>query len=433
MGRLPATILGCLLAVGCAGASPPSPSLSGPTPPAIGVSPSVSGPTHPAIAAIPGAEVLDRGPQVIADVSAEDVRAVAAARNQFALDVFRILAADGGNVVLGPDSISNALTMAYAGAAGATAEQMRTSMHLPLPDDALHKAAGALDASIRATDAADGIEMLRGTRLFGQNGYEFGEPFLETLSRDYGAPLAAVEFQTDPEAARAAINAWVADLTRALIEDLMPKGTVDTLTRLVIVDAQYMKAAWDEPFDPDLTRQMPFELPDGQETQVEMMSNELTIAFGHGAGWVAGELPYVGDRLAMLVVVPDEMSAFASLEAERLDEIVAGLESRPGVPVYLPRFEVRQHSDLLPIVGELGMTDLSNFAAIAPGLFVSAIEHEAVVKVNEEGTEAAAATGVGFDESAPAFELRADRPFLFFIRDRETGAILFMGRVADPR
>jgi serine protease inhibitor len=426
MDRLLVAVLVGLLGVGCSGSVAPTAGVTNaPSSPASNGQP---------IAAIPGADVLVRGPRVIADVSAEDIRAVTSARNEFALDIFRVLAREDGNVALSPDSISNALTMAYAGAAGDTAAQMRDTMHLALPDDRLHVAAGALDASLSATDATDGIELLRGTRLFGQDGFEFGEPFLETLSRDYGAPLAAVDFRADPEAARAVINAWVAELTRALIEELMPKGTIDPETRLVIVDAQYMKAAWDEPFDPDWTEERPFTLESEATASVPMMFNDVELMMARGPDWVAGELPYVGERLAMLVIVPQSLPGLEEgLDGARLAEVVAALELTPDVPVYLPRFQVKQHTDLLPIVGELGMTNLDDFSGIAPGLFVNAIEHEAVVKVNEEGTEAAAATGVGFDESAPAIELRADRPFLFFVRDRQTDAILFMGRVADPR
>jgi serpin B len=212
----------------------------------------------------------------------------------------------------------------------------------------------------------------------------------------------------------------------------MPAGSIKPTTRLVIIDAQYMKATWLTQFDPEATREQPFQLTDGELVNVPMMSASLEIPYGEGDGYRAGEMPYVGDRLAMLIVVPGDLAAFeAGLSIDRLNAIVGGLVTTE-VPVSLPRFEARQHSSLLETLGELGITDVGDIGGIGPGLFVSNVQHEAVVKVNEEGTEAAAATGIAVDESAPARELRADRPFLFFVRDRLTGAILFMGRVADP-
>lgn len=412
---------------GCSAALPP-------TPPPPESTPSAS---PLGVAAIPGADVLDRGERRAGDVPVEDLRALAAARNEFALDIYRVLAGEQGNIALGPDSISNALTMTYAGARGNTSAEMRSAMHFSLPDDRLHGAAGALNASLLDAGVIDGVQILRGTRLFGQQGFDFEEPFLETLSRDYGAPLAAVDFG-DSENARGVINAWVAQLTQKLIEELMPAGSIDSSTRLVIVDAQYLKAAWKEPFDPELTHDAPFHVTETTTLSVPTMTAHLDIPVAGDADWVAGELPYTGERLAMLVIVPQDLGQFeSSLTSDRLDAIVGQLAEASRIPVLLPRFDVKLHTDLIPTMRSLGVNDLfgpadlSGIAADAD-LFVSAIEHEAVVKVNEEGTEAAAATGVGVAESAPLFELKADRPFLFFVRDRETGAILFMGRVADP-
>ncbi|HVM31158.1 MAG TPA: serpin family protein [Candidatus Limnocylindrales bacterium] len=390
------------------------------------------------IAAIPGADVLVRGERSVADVTIKDLRSIAAARNAFGLDIFRLLAREDGNIVLGPDSISNALTMTYAGARGSTAAEMRSAMHLDLSDDALHRAAGALDASLLEANDIDGIEMARGTRLFGLRDFPFKESFLETLSRDYGAPLATLDFTADPDHARAVINDWVAQLTRELIPELMGPGKVTGNTRLVIVDAQYMKAVWDEPFDPDWTGDAPFHLPDGSTIDVPMMRNHLMIPIAGGDDWVAGELAYKGGRLTMLVIVPQDLASFeAHLDKDRLDSIVADLREQSYVPISLPRFEVSQHSDLVPLMRELGIEDLfggGDLSGISDSdLWVGGVEHEAVVKVNEEGTEAAAATGAEMPGSAPAVEVRADRPFLFFVRDRHTGSILFMGRVADPR
>jgi serpin B len=303
--RAATVALGLLLAAKLMAACVSAPPAGSPQPtdvPTPTASPDLS-PTPVALAAIPGAEVLVRGERSVADVALDDIRSVAAARNAFGLDIFRLLARGEGNLALGPDSISNALTMTYAGARGDTAAQMRVAMHFDLSDEALHRAAGALDASLLEANDTDGIDMARGTQLFGQRGFEFKEPFLETLSRDYGAPLATLDFADDPETARGVINTWVAELTRQLIEELMPPGSISGNTQLVIVDAQYMKAAWDEPFDPDRTSDAPFHLADGSTVEVPMMGHNLSIPMASGEDWVAGELPYEGDRLAMLVVV----------------------------------------------------------------------------------------------------------------------------------
>jgi serpin B len=418
----------CLLLAACV-ASPPTSRPTNVAPPS---------PNPQVIGAISGAEVLARGERSVADVPIEDVRSIAAARNAFGMDIFKLLAQKPGNLALGPDSISNALTMTYAGARGNTAAEMRSAMHFDLPDERLHRAAGALDASLLEADDIDGVDLARGTRLFGQRGFDFKEPFLETLSRDYGAPLATVSFGDDPEQARGVINDWVSELTRELIPELMPEGKITADTRLVIVDAQYMKAAWAEPFDPEWTSDAPFHLADGSTIEVPMMSHHLTIPIAGGDDWVAGELPYEGDRLAMLVIVPHDLAAFeARLDIETFESIVGQLEERDYIPISLPRFELKQHSDLVPLMRELGMDDLFDSADLSgmaeSELWVGGVEHEAVVKVNEEGTVAAAGTGVEIPGSMPALELNADRPFLFFVRDRHTGSILFMGRVADPR
>lgn len=437
VGSLASALAALVIITGaCVAAPPPAASPESSLSPASPLAPSTA-PSPAAVAQIQGAEILTRGERSVTDVPADDIEAVAAARNALGLDIFRLLAREEGNIALGPDSISNALSMVYAGARGNTAAEMRSAMYFTLPDAQLHRAAGALDASLLQANDIDGIDMARGTQLFGQRSFEFKEPFLETLSQDYGAPLAALDFVQDPEQARGAINGWVAALTRELIPELMSPGTVTAQTVLVLVDAQYMKAAWDEPFDPDWTSDAPFQLADGSTIEVPMMRHHLTIPMASGDDWVAGELPYEGDRLAMLAIVPNDLAAFESeLDMDQLDSIIGSLEESWYVPISLPRFEARKHADLSAVLQELGVKDLFGGADLSGmsdgGLWVGSVQHEAVVKVNEEGTEAAAATGVEIPGSAPAMELNADRPFLFFIRDRQTGSILFMGRVADP-
>jgi serpin B len=390
----------------------------------------------------------------VPDVPDEDLLAVAAGNREFAAALYDLLSDGDGNVVFSPTSIRLALAMAYAGAAGDTAEQMAEALNFDLPPERLHAAMNALDQALESRNreeppGPDGIERTVfveiANSLWGQDGVAFLDAFLDTLAEDYGAGMHLVDFVTATEEARVAINAWVAEQTNDLITDLIPQGALSALTRLVLVNAVYLDATWMTTFDPELTEEGAFTTLAGGKVTVDMMHGvEWGLPYGSGDGWKVVELPYVGGELAMLIVVPDE-GRFAEVEALLADGLIDAAREALGaatVNLWMPKFEFRTQALLRPLLVELGMTDafdeaLADFSGMTTDerLLISDVIHEAYIAVDEEGTEAAAATAVVMRATAApsdVVDLRIDRPFLFALQDRATGAVLFMGRVADP-
>jgi serpin B len=385
--------------------------------------------------------------------SPADVAAVAAGNNAFAAAAYALLAAQEGNLVYSPASIRLALAMTYAGAKGQTAAEMAQVLRLDLQGEALHAAFNALDQELASRNRLepaldDGVErkvqLSIANALWGQEGFTFVPAFLDTLAANYGAGMRVVDFVEATEAARQAINDWVAGETNERITDLIPEGVLSEMTRLVLTNAVYLDATWSSIFAKDATSDAPFSLLDGSQVVVPTMHQESFFPYAAGNGWQAVELPYVGEELAMVFLVPDA-GRFAEVESlvggGLLDEVVAGLE---GVEVRLaiPKFEFRFKSSVADLLKAMGMpaafdpgaADFSGMSAAAD-LFISDVIHEAFIKVDEEGTEAAAATAVIMDlTSAPVevIDLTIDRPFLFSLYDRETGEILFLGRVLNP-
>ena len=382
----------------------------------------------------------DRAPEVAPDA----LRALTDGQAAFALDLYGPLGAEGGNVFYSPLSIHQALTMAYAGAAGSTAQEMATTLRLGA---APHAAQNALDLSLEAAarvpveGEASPLALEITHSIWGSPEITWAQPFLDTLALNYGAGLRLTDFAADPEAAREDINAWVADQTNDRIPELLPQGTIDVETALVLVNAIFFKASWETPFEPSQTADADFHLTSGETVQVPMMSAGLTTLGAAGEGWRAVDLPYAGGRASMLVVVPDDLAAFEARLDEALYAEMLGALTEGAGSVSLPRFEYSQGASLKDALSAMGMStafsgaaDFSNLTTDT-SLQITDVVHQAFVQVDERGTEAAAATAVVFGPTAAPepFELRADRPFVFFIRDRETGAILFTGRVVDPR
>lgn len=385
------------------------------------------------------------------DAPAADLAALAAGNRSFAADLYAVLAgASDENLAFSPLGIRIALAMTYAGAEGTTAVQMADALRFGVFGDRLHAAYNALDQALEARNVEfpagpDGVErkveLSVVNALWGQQGFSFGDPFLETLAAEYGAGMYLVDFMEATEGARTAINEWVATETNERIPELIGPGVLSDLTRLVLTNAVYLDATWASPFDPNRTEAADFTLLDGSVVSADLMRATLTVPYAEGEGWQAVELPYVGDELAMLVIVPDA-GAFSAVEASVADRLEASDLIPEQVALALPRFEFRSQSGLLGPLRELGMVDaldaaLADFSGMTGerDLFVSDILHEAFVAVDEQGTEAAAATAVVMDlRSAPAnpIVLEIDRPFLFALRDRETGTVLFLGRVLDP-
>lgn len=376
-------------------------------------------------------------------VPAEDLRAAAAASNRFGVDLLRVLGEGGGDVLVAPPSVLAAFAMTWAGAEGETAAQLARALRVDLPPERAHPALGAL---LAAGQGASDPTFAVANRLWGA-GQDFRADYLRRTREAYGADLAPVDFRSDPEAARARINGWVAERTRDRIKDLLPPGTINGLTRLVLTNAVYFKGSWQARFDAQATRDGPFTRADGGQVQVRLMHQTLTAPFHRGQGFALVELPYAGGRFAMVLVAPDAHDGLPAVERALTAEALAtwlGSARTQQVQVVLPRLKLEAEVDLAPVLRALGATDvfeparadLSGMNGRVHDLHVTAARHKAFVEVNEEGTEAAAATGavVGTRSAArpqPAV-VRCDRPFLFMIRDRETGLVWFLGRETDP-
>ena len=385
------------------------------------------------------------------DAAPADQVQVAEGCNRFAFDLYARLKGAEGNLFLSPYSISTALTMTYAGARGETADQMAKVLCLPASGEAVHGAYGALQSDLNAAGAGGAFELVVANRLWGQKGFAFLPDFLALLEARYGAGLEPLDFAAATEAARQTINAWIEKQTRDKIKDLLKPGILDAMTRLVLTNAIYFKGKWAEEFDKKATQEEDFFLTPEKKVAAPLMHQTKHFGYFDGGEMHALELAYQGDRLSMVVLLPkrnvppgakDDLAALeASLSADKVAGWLGQLRRRE-VRVTLPRFKTTAEFGLKGTLVAMGMADAFNpnaadFSGMTgtKDLFISAVVHKAFVDVNEEGTEAAAATGVvmaGKSAPAPAPVFRADHPFLFLIRDTKTGAILFLGRILDP-
>jgi serpin B len=402
----------------------------------------------------PGEEVRSTRARITSDAPAEDVARLTADNAAFAARAHRMLARDRPNLVWSPHSVSIALAMTRVGARGQTAEQMDEALRFTLEPARLNAAFNTLDRRIasreRSGDARGGrpFRLRVANALFGQRGYRWLSPFLDTLAESYGAGLSTLDFAADTEAARLAINRWVSDRTERRIPELLQRGVLQNTTTLVLTNAVYFDASWDEPFDPAMTRQEPFDLGRGARPDVPMMHQQRPHAYAEREGWRAVELDYVGNQVSMVLALPPPGAPDAGASAvgeelppDALTALIAGLVER-RVTLAIPRFRFRTPAGLRDVLRSLGMRD-----AFDPGvadlsgmdgtreLFVQDVVHEGFISLDEAGTEAAAATAVivGRTSAPEPATFIADRPFLFAIRDKPTGAVLFLGRVADPR
>lgn len=370
---------------------------------------------------------------------------VVAAMHGFAGDLYGELPADG-NLVLSPYSVVAALGMVLTGADGRTAREMRDVLGA---GERFHGGLNALTAyveglagPVRGTDDKE-IALDTANQLFGQRGVGWEKAFLDVLAREYGAAVRTVDFERAAEDARVLINDWVAGRTHDRILDLLAPGVVDAATRLVLVNAIYLKAPWAKPFEVSLTRNATFTLADGSTTETPMMSGSPFGRLSRGEGWQAARLPYAGDTLAMTIVLPDA-GRLADIEREvaggALPQMLAG-GRQTALDLRLPKWTFRSQAELAGILGTLGMpTAFEREADFGPmteedlDLRISAVVHQGFVAVDEHGTEAAAATAVAMETTAmPVTQpFHVDRPFLFVIHDTEHGTPLFLGRVTDP-
>jgi serpin B len=382
-----------------------------------------------------------------------DMHELVAGNSVFAFDLYHQVKAEEENLFFSPYSISTALAMTYAGAREETAKQMADTLHFSLLQEQLHPAFNALDLTVTPnnenteTETEEDFTLNIANSLWGQQDYPFHAEFLDLLAENYGAGLRLLDFVNAPEPARQTINDWVSEQTEDKIKDLIPEGAITIYTRLVLANAIYFNASWLHPFDEAGTQDMPFNLLDGTQTNVPMMtmSEPAHLPYVQGSGYQAVELPYMGERASMIIIMPDagKFTEFeTALDAGQVEAILTNLEYK-SVALNLPKFSYEMTLSLKETLEEMGMqnavdcglADFSGMAKIPPNLCISDVFHKAFVAVDEAGTEAAAATVVIIGiESVPMVDvnLTADRPFIFLIRDTQTGSILFLGRVLNP-
>ncbi len=394
----------------------------------------------------------------------------ARATNQLAIDLQRQLATGGENLCLSPYSIQSALAMTYAGADGATRDEMARVLHFPSDGDAIHTSFAALQRSLdemakrtetivaqskKTGGPTEPITLAIANRLFAQTGHDFRESFHELIQKYYGAPFELLDFRNEAPDATQHINKWVADQTRDRIRDLIPAGALNEMTRLVLANAIYLKAPWAHEFNDGATKPQPFHVRGGAAVDVPTMQRQ-DRQFGYAKleGFTAVGLPYVGNELQFLVLIPDDVNGLRAfekkLEADTLSQC-ARLEPR-DVHLSLPKFKFEPPTVALgEALQALGMKSAfdrppgsANFDRMAPRkpddyLYVSQVFHKTFIAVDEKGTEAAAATAVAMMAATamikqePPIEVKVDRPFIYAIQHVPSGACLFLGRVTDPR
>lgn len=377
--------------------------------------------------------------------TAQQKAAVAEAGNRFALDLYARLRAQEGNLFFSPYSIATALTMTYAGAREETAAQMARVLHLPAEEAQLHSTVAALKGDIERTGAAEGCQLNIANAMWGQEGFGFLPDFLSLLDQSYGARLTELDFARGTEAARRTINDWVEQQTNGKIKDIIAPGVLDALTRLVLTNAIYFKGDWTHPFEKEQTRDEPFWTSADSSADVPMMHQTERFQYAESDDCQALLLPYGKGGLAMLALLPRQRDVLAALEEsltlEDVQQWLSRLRSQE-VELSLPRFRLTSQFSLADPLREMGMADAfslppADFSGMngKKDLYISAVIHKAFVDVNEEGTEATAATAVAMALTAapqPPVVFRADHPFLFFILERRSQSILFMGRLSKP-
>jgi serpin B len=393
--------------------------------------------------------VLSDKPRVTSpNVTTSDLSDLVSGNSAFAFDLYQALREKEGNLFYSPYSISLALAMTYAGARGETEQQMADTLHF-LSQGRLHNAFNGLDLELASRGEGalgkdgEGFRLNIVNAIWGQRDYKFLNEFLDVLAENYGAGLRLLDFINAPEEARITINDWVSHQTEGKIEDLIPQGVIDALTRLVLTNAIYFNAAWLSPFSEDATQDGTFHLLNGGEVVVPMMRQTESFGYAEGEGYQAVELLYDGSELSMVILLP-ETGYFedfeAALSADRVDSIIGNLEDK-RVALTFPKFDFESEFSLADTLAAMGMpiafTRAADFSGMTgtPELSIAEVLHKAFVSVDEAGTEAAAATAVVMKLTATPeapVEVTVDRPFVFLIRDIETGTVIFVGRVANP-
>lgn len=421
--------------------------------------PATSQPAAPPVAAKPAADAVtpesaepsDEPTWVAAEPPSEaDARKVAASSNAFGFDLYPLLSKERGNLAFSPASIATALAMTWCGARQATEMQMRKVLHASDECGRLARPWGRLTHVLQ--DPSKSYQLHIANRLFGEKSYRFELPYLQTMRGAFYSLFKPLDFKTAPDAARTHINGWVEQRTKRRIRDLLPPPSITPDTRLVLVNAIYFLADWQEQFEKEGTSPQPFTTGSGAKKDVPMMRQQASFRLLQADGIKLLELPYQGNDVAMLIALPDKADGLPALEqllaAPKLAAWRAALGQPQPVDVALPSFtyDPSASMELKPVLKALGMTipfdrKKADFGVMAKQddpaqrLFVADVFHKAFVKVDEKGTEAAAATAVEMAVGAAppkAIEFRADHPFVYLIVDQKSGLVLFLGRVVDP-
>ncbi|MCC7156781.1 MAG: serpin family protein [Bryobacterales bacterium] len=373
-----------------------------------------------------------------------DPAAAANAINRFGLALHKVLPKPTENLVYSPFSVAAAMSMTLAGARGRTASEIASALSLQHPDT-IHADLKDLMAGL-ITGAGSSDKLAIANALWPQQGANILTPFLETVRQNYQAESKALDFQRAAEPSRQEINRWVADHTAGKILDLLGPGTITPLTRLVLTNAIYFKGSWASAFDPTRTSDEPFYLNGGSTVSTPMMHRDGRYAYSANGDMQVLELPYKDGRLSMVIVLPAKKDGLAKLESQLTDENLrkwAAAGPARTVHVALPKFKLGSAFSLNDALRQIGIRDAFSDAADFSGingqknLSLTAVVHKAMIEVNEQGTEAAAATGavIGLTSTMrPEPDVfRADHPFLYLIRDRKTNCLLFAGRVVNPK
>ena len=394
----------------------------------------------------------------------------ATATNEFGVDLHRQLATGNENLCISPFSIESALGMTFAGADGDTRTEMARVLHFPSDASAVAASFGSLQHSLEEMSAktaelvkkskefggpSEPITLNIANRLFAQKDYDFRQSFLSLVKQSYGAAFEPLDFVADAGAATQQINKWVADQTRDKIRDLIPENALNKLTRLVLANALYLKAPWADPFSDKATQPEPFHVRGEAPTNVPTMRKTARFGYAKRDGFTAVSLPYAGDDLRFVVLLPDEVNGLRTLETKLTADVLATcarLEAR-DVDLRLPKFKLEPPTialaENLQALGMKSAFDIpqgsANFDEMAPRkpndyLYISNVFHKTFIAVDEKGTEAAAATAVVMmratamrEPKPPPIEVKVDRPFVYVIQHVPSGVCLFLGRVTEPR
>ena len=372
---------------------------------------------------------------------ASTVQATVDASNRFAFDLYRRYSTEGGNILFSPYSISTAVSMTYEGARGKTAKEMKAVFYFVEEPSERRPAVARIFNVLNSEDREYTLHTVNA--LWMQEGYPILEDYVDTVADYYGGEANALDFAGEPEESRVIINDWVEERTNDRIKDLFPSGSIHSYIRLVLTNAIYFKGDWLIQFDEEETRKEEFHVTPTESVEADMMCiREVRFNYTETDEMQVLELPYKGKDLSMIILLPKEedLGNFEStLSCDQLDELIDGLEETKLNFVFLPKFTFEtkyfMNKDLMEMGMPTAFTPSADFSGIeeVKRLWIDTVIHQAFIEVNEKGTEATAATGIGMTLGlSPKNIFRADHPFIFIIQDKVTGSILFMGRVMNP-